>query len=179
MRRTGRARALLAMAACAVLAGCGIRPTGIISAGEGPRARAYAATITVYLVRGGGTAESGTLVAVTRPGLPGRPNLAVPQLSMPPTARERALGLHTEIHERLYADAAADGAGPTGHRSVLDVRASGPTRPATWSRTARAQIACTAQAIPGIERVNLWSRTDEERDEREILTCGQFSDLLD
>lgn len=170
MRRYQRAGGLLAVAACTALAGCGIRPTGILSAGEGPAARAYAATITVYLVRGRG------LVPVTRPGLPGQPNLAVRQLSVPPTARERALGLRTEVHGELYAGAAIDGSSPTGHAPEMDVRTNGPK---TLSRTAKAQIVCTAQAIPGTKRVNLWNISEVETRAWETLTCDEFSDLLD
>ncbi|MGI5202991.1 hypothetical protein ACQEU6_15620 [Spirillospora sp. CA-108201] len=176
MRRTDRARALLAVAACAALAGCGIRPTGIISAGEGPTARAYAATITIYLVRGG------RLVPVTRPGLPGESYLAVQQLTVPPTTGERALGLHTEVHGELYAQAAADGSGPARRGREIDVGPVGADGPKSWSRTAKAQIVCTAQAVPGTKRVNLLSRSDVEKHvlllKRETLTCDDFSDLL-
>ncbi|MEV3920477.1 hypothetical protein [Actinomadura coerulea] len=33
--------------------------------------------------------------------------------------------------------------------------------------------------IPGIRRVNLWSTLNPTKNRWEILTCGQFSDLLD
>ncbi|MEU8303988.1 hypothetical protein AB0C84_10535 [Actinomadura sp. NPDC048955] len=168
-----RARALLAMVTCAALTGCGIRPTGIISAGGAPNARGYAATITLYLVRGR------SLVPVTRPGLPGQPNLAVQQLSVPPTARERAAGLRTEVHGRLSAEAAVDGSSPTRRAPVMDVRPYDPDARPSWSRTAKAQIACTAMAIPGTKSVNLWRGPYREKRTWETLTCGQFAVLLE
>ncbi|SNR68833.1 hypothetical protein [Actinomadura mexicana] len=174
MRRTDRVRAFLAVAVCAALAGCGIRPTGIISAGDQPLAQAHAATITVYLVRGG------RLVPVTRPGLPGEPHLAIQQLNVPPTRSELAMGLRTDVHDELDAYSVEDVSSPVGRPAQLVVRPSGePAGEKTWSRTAKAQIACTAQVIPGIRRVNLWSTVNPTKNRWELLTCDQFADLLD
>ncbi|TDD82246.1 hypothetical protein E1293_16930 [Actinomadura darangshiensis] len=172
MRRPRRARALAAAAAYAALAGCGIRPTGIIGAGEPPAAQAQSATITVYLVR------DGRLQAVTRPGLPGRPYLAVEQLAVPPTGPERAMGLRTEVHRQLDAYTLVEASDPLGPRSQLAVRPTGAHQTKFWSRTAMAQIACTAQAIPGIERVNLRGTPDQDKNGWEMVTCDQFSDLV-
>ncbi|MFA1547392.1 hypothetical protein [Actinomadura chokoriensis] len=174
MRRPRWMRALPAVAACAVLAGCGIRPTGIISAGTGPGAQAHADTITVYLVRGH------RLLPVTRPGLPGQPNLAIEQLTVPPTGQERAIGLRTEVHEPLEAYKLVTMTDPVGDRPQMVVRSVERRNvPKNWSRIARAQIACTAQAIPGIESVRLLSALNATRSRLETLTCDQFADLLE
>ncbi|MFA1539137.1 hypothetical protein [Actinomadura monticuli] len=174
MRRPRWTRALPAVAACAVLAGCGIRPTGIISAGTGPAAQAHADTITVYLVRGH------RLLPVTRPGLPGQPNLAIGQLTVPPTGQERAIGLRTEVHGPLDAYKVVNMTGPVGHHPQMVVRSAGRRNvPKNWSRIAKAQIACTAQAIPGIQSVNLLSALNATETSLETLTCDQFADLLE
>ncbi|MEU8117115.1 hypothetical protein AB0C21_00215 [Spirillospora sp. NPDC049024] len=179
MRRRRRVRALLAAASCAALAGCGIRPTGIITAGDPPMAQAHAAAITVYLVRGGEPGRGGELVPVTRPGLPGEPNLAIEQLTVPPTERERLMGLRTEVHERLDAYSVDDVSTPVGRRAQLVVRpADRKTGTRKWSRTAMAQIACTGQTIQGIQNVNLWSTLSTTRSEWRVLNCDDFSDLL-
>ncbi|WP_141577230.1 hypothetical protein [Actinomadura sp. WMMA1423] len=167
-------RALLALAACAALAGCGIRPTGMIGAGAPPIAQGHTAPITVYLVR------DGKLVPVTRPGLPGEPHLAIQQLTVPPTERERRMGLRTDVHDELDAYSVEDVSSPVGHPAQLVVRpADHRAGTKDWSRTAKAQIACTAQTIQGIRRVNLWSTLNPTKNRWEFLTCGQFSDLLD
>lgn len=165
--------ALWAVAACAALAGCGIRPTGIIGAGEPPSAQAHPATITVYLVR------DGRLVPVTRPGLPGQPFLAMEQLAVPPTERERAMGLRTDVRRPIDAYAVVDMSSPVEQRSQLVVRPSGAQdRSKPWSRTAMAQIACTAQAIPGIDRVNLWGAPGAGEGGWALVACAEFPDLL-
>ncbi|MEU8341648.1 hypothetical protein SAMN05443665_1001219 [Actinomadura meyerae] len=167
-------RVLAVLAACAALAGCGIRPTGTIRAGGPPSAAAYPATVTVYLVHGG------RLRAVTRPGLPGEPHLGIGQLSVPPTTRERDMGLRTEIRERLVAYSVVDEHGPVTRRAILVVRPAGrPDTPRRWSRTALAQIACTAQAVPGIDRVNLSSTPKLDGTVWTSLACDDFADLLE
>ncbi|MEV4004127.1 hypothetical protein [Actinomadura sp. NPDC049753] len=172
MRRRHRAPGLVTAAACVALAGCGIRPTGIISAGDLPLAQAHAATITVYLVRGG------RLVPVTRSGLPGEAHLAVEQLTVPPTEQERAMRLRTEVHGELDVYSVDDVSSPMGHRSQLVVRPSAEAGAKGLSRTAKAQIACTAQTIQGVQRVNLGNTVDAPENRWEYLTCDQFSDLL-
>ncbi|MFG1857626.1 hypothetical protein ACGFJT_37730 [Actinomadura geliboluensis] len=175
MRRPHRMpRVLAAAAACAALAGCGIRPTGIVRAGELPSAGAYPATVTVYLVHGD------RLRSVTRPGLPGRPHLGLEQLNVPPTTRERAMGLRTEVDTPLEAYAVVDASGPVAGRSLMVVRpADGQPRSMGWSRIAMAQIACTAQAVPGIEGVSLWGAPNRDGAAWVPVTCDRFADLLE
>ncbi|MFI0482161.1 hypothetical protein [Actinomadura sp. 9N215] len=173
MSRSRRAlRPLLALAALLAVAGCGIRPTGIIDAGEAPAANGAAAEISVYLVR------DGKLRRVTRPGVPGQPYLAVEQLGVPPTERERAAGLRTEIGRALDAYLVSTASDRDDERSTLVVRPTDPlSRPPGWSRIAVAQIACTGQAIPGIERINLWGAPNADKTGWGLVRCDQFDDL--
>ncbi|WP_433478226.1 hypothetical protein ACQPZP_15030 [Spirillospora sp. CA-142024] len=166
-------RVWAAAVALAAVSGCGVRPTGILSAGTRPIANGRAATITVYLVK------DSRLVPVVRPGLPGHPFLAAEQLAVPPTTSERALGLRTEVHGPLEAYSVVDASKPERQRSQLVVRPADSEKwTKTWSRLAMAQIACTAQAIPGIDRVNLWGAPDPDKNGWEIVTCDRFSDLI-
>ncbi|RKS74751.1 hypothetical protein BZB76_3270 [Actinomadura pelletieri DSM 43383] len=171
--RAARWTALTALAVVLTASGCGIRPTGIVDAGDPPFARGYADTITIYLVRGG------MLRPVTRPGVPGRPYLAVEQLHVPTTPRERALGLRTEVRRALTVQAVSDGLGSTsdGH-SPLAVQGTGRSLSPAWSRTALAQIACTAEAVPGIEGVILVQATNTGGGGGRLVYCRQFADLL-
>ncbi|MEO3823381.1 hypothetical protein [Actinomadura sp. B10D3] len=164
--------AVLAAAAVAATLGCGVRPTGILSAGTKPIANGRASTMTLYLVR------EARLVKVVRPGLPGHPYLSLSQLAVPVTVGERRQGLHTEVR------------GPGGlwpylaERSVLVVRladvrfgADGAVRSGgRWSRIALAQVVCTAQAAPGVSDVQIMNEADP--DARETTNCDRFSDLL-
>lgn len=157
------AAAVVAAAASGVLvAGCGVQPTGIVSAGAGPVASGYAADVTVYLVRGG------RLHRVTRPGRPGHPYLAIEQLSVPPTTQDRRRGLATEIRRPLSAQA---GDGP-GQLVVAEYGGPYLTR---WTRLAKAQVACTAEAIPGVSFVTLatWEDSLNRR-----VPCAGYQDLL-
>ncbi|WP_067463429.1 hypothetical protein [Actinomadura macra] len=160
---------LTALLAAAVLAasGCGVRPTGILSAGDRPVARGQAPAITVYLL------QNGRLRPVVRPGLPGHPYLSIAQLSVPPTAAEQRLGLRTEVRHPLESRVVDD---PS--TLIIDVAHGGPRPRPDWSRAALAQIACTADALPGIDRVRLWGAPEPDGDGRGFLRCGQFSALL-
>ncbi|RFS85522.1 hypothetical protein D0T12_10855 [Actinomadura spongiicola] len=165
--------ALTALAAVLAASGCGIRPTGIVDAGNPPFARGYADTITVYLVRGG------MLRPVTRPGIPGRPYLAVEQLHVPTTPRERTVGLHTEVHRALTVQAVNEGLGSTFERPwPLAVQQIDRSMSPGWSRTAIAQIACTAEAVPGIEGVILVGASNTGDGGGTPVSCRQFADLL-
>ncbi|TDD97231.1 hypothetical protein [Actinomadura rubrisoli] len=176
MRRpAGPARAMMAaVLAVAVAAGCGVRPTGIISAGDKPVANGQAATITVYLLRGG------RLTPVVRPGLPGHPYLGVTQLGVAITSAERRQGLSTEVpwndglvvrREGRPGDLVVDvsQAQWVNGKLIYDVK---------WSRAAMGQVACTAQAVPGVKRVVLAGVLHREENNWITLTCEEFDDLL-
>ncbi|MFC6881282.1 MULTISPECIES: hypothetical protein [Actinomadura] len=154
---------LLGAAAGAAGAGCGIQPTGIVTAGDGPPASGQAGPMTVFLV-----GPDGRLASTVRPGLPGHPYAAVSQLAIPPTSGERRRGLTTAVPEplRLSARSSPTQGGPTGGVLDVDVRldvrldakdavAELRKRQPLWSRRAQAQVACTAETIPGVTKVRL------------------------
>ncbi|QXJ25192.1 hypothetical protein AGRA3207_006652 [Actinomadura graeca] len=60
---------------------------------------------------------------------------------------------------------------------IVDV-VPGPGRRPTLSRAALAQIACTADAITGIDRVGLRGAPGTGGNAWGVLTCGRFRDLL-
>ncbi|WP_329520047.1 hypothetical protein [Spirillospora sp. NBC_01491] len=143
-----------AVAVAAAVLGCGVRPTGIVAAGALPAADGRAEAVTLYLVD-----RDGRLVPVLRPGLPGHPYSALAQLSVPPTMEERRRGLTTKVRPTLRLEPqeppkADDSPG------VLTVQVHLTRRDVElgrvlWSSVAKAQVACTAAAIPGVRRVRL------------------------
>jgi hypothetical protein len=116
------------------VAGCGVRPSDVIPAGDPPSgAVAPTTTITLYLVK------NGRLSAVTRPGrrLSQADTLAL--LAAGPTAREQAHGLTTDVPPEAGPFSVT--AKPAGH---LVVNLSTPA--GELSTLAVEQIVCTAAA---------------------------------
>ncbi|MEW9528219.1 GerMN domain-containing protein [Microbispora sp. NPDC049125] len=135
--RTGLARRMLAagLVSIVAVAGCGVRPSDVIPAGDPPSGRvAPATTIILYLVK------NGRLSAVTRPA--GRPLFQAGTLALladGPTAEEHARGFTTDVPA---------GAGPfsvtvkpAGHLVVTLSIAAGDL-----SELAVEQIVCTVAA---------------------------------
>lgn len=140
--RTGLARrALVAgLLPLVTVAGCGVRPSGVITGGDPPHGgvQPTTTTITLYLVR------NGQLSAVTRPGGPPlSPADTLALLAAGPTASEQAHGLTSDVP--TAAGPFSVTADPTGHVVVT------PSTPARQLSTmAIAQIVCTAAATaPG------------------------------
>lgn len=167
-----RPRIALAAALAAVvtvLAGCGIRPTDHVSGQDLPHAAARPPTVSVFLLR------KGKLVKVQRPGLTGTPQLSILQLAVPVTDAEGAAGLTTEIRVKSLwidvKDLGPDQAGP-----YLNIY---PGEEVKWTRGALAQLACTAEAMEGINgrRPRLTSAPNVERPVFRVLRCEQFDDL--
>ncbi|GGL49100.1 hypothetical protein [Planomonospora parontospora] len=132
--RTALPRRVLAAGLVALaVAGCGVRPSDVIPAGDPPSGPVAPATITLYLVR------NGRLDAVTRPGGPLSRADTLALLAAGPAAGERARGLTTDVPPE---------AGPfsvtverPGHVVVT------PSAPAgELSALAVGQIVCTAAA---------------------------------
>ncbi|GAA0939055.1 hypothetical protein [Nonomuraea longicatena] len=131
-----RIRSALAVGLISLVAGCGIRPSVVISGGDPPSGRvAPAGMITLYLVK------DGRLGAVTRP-TGGRPQFRADVLALlaaGPTTMERGDGFTTEVPPE---------AGPfsvtTGPAGRLVVNLSAPA--GELSPLAVRQIACTAAA---------------------------------
>ncbi|QKG26387.1 hypothetical protein ACTIVE_8040 [Actinomadura verrucosospora] len=158
--------AMAAAAAAVVSAGCGVRPTGVLSAGGMPVANGRASTITVYLVKGG------VIRPVVRPGLPGHPYLAIAQLGVPVTSVEGRAGLYSEVRVPLEGRIVDD---PSV--LIVDLKEGVPHRRVSWSRVALGQIACTAASIPGVERVKLWSGPDPDEYGWGFVDCAGFADV--
>lgn len=116
------------------VAGCGVRPSGVITGGAPPSGRVAASpAITLYLV------AKGRLTAVTRAGtpLPEADTLAL--LAAGPTAKERARGLTTDV---------PPGAVPFSTTVRGDQLVVTPSVPGGGlSRLAVEQIGCTAAAM--------------------------------
>jgi hypothetical protein len=92
--RTGLARRVLAagLVSLVAVAGCGVRPSGVITGGDPPHGvLAPSATITIYLV------TNDRLSAVTRPGPPLSQADTLALLAAGPTTREQAHGLTTDV----------------------------------------------------------------------------------
>ncbi len=128
-------RLVAALAVACLLAGCGIRPTGAVDAGE--PASGVPSGGQVYLVDG-----DGQLRAVTRTGLSsGNPELVVQSLLLGPDSRERAAGLTTELPAGMTLVEVQFTAGAVG----VTVSAA----PDGMSKLAAAQLTCTVQAVFG------------------------------
>ncbi|MEV6985629.1 hypothetical protein AB0M95_30830 [Sphaerisporangium sp. NPDC051017] len=134
---TGLARRVLAagLVSLVAVAGCGVRPSGVVPAGDPPSgAVAPTMTITLYLVK------NGRLSAVTRPG--GRPLFPADTLALlaaGPSAREKAHGFTTDVPPEAGPFSVT--AEPAGH---LVVTLSTPA--GDLSTLAVEQIVCTAAA---------------------------------
>jgi len=136
--KTGRLL-LAALVLLLAVAGCGVRPSGVITGGDPPHGAVQpSATITLYLVK------DGQLAAVTRPGGPPLSQAdTLALLAAGPNAREQAQGLTSEV---------PPGAGPfsvsadsAGHFVVTVSTPAGQL-----STMAVEQIVCTAVATaPG------------------------------
>jgi hypothetical protein len=140
--RTGLAHRVLAagLVSLVAMAGCGVRPSGVITGGNPPSGAVEPnTTITLYLVK------NGRLSAVSRPGPAPSHADTLALLAAGPNPREQALGLTTDVPH---------GSGPfsvtaksAGH---LVVTVSTPA--GELSTLAVGQIVCTATAMlsPGL-----------------------------
>lgn len=134
--RPGLARRALAagLVSLVAVAGCGVRPSGVIIGGDPPRGAVESTTtITLYLVK------NGRLSAVTRPGGPLSQADTLALLAAGPTAREQAQGLTTDFPPEAGPFSVT--ANPAGH---LVVTLSTPV--SELSTLAVEQIVCTAAA---------------------------------
>ncbi|MEV4326965.1 hypothetical protein AB0J37_32435 [Microbispora rosea] len=136
--RTGLARRGLAagLVALVAVAGCGVRPSGVIIGGDPPSgAVARTTTITLFLVK------NGRLSAVTRRpiGRPLFPGETLMLLAAGPTPEEQADGLTSDIPPAAGPFSVT--AGPAGHVVVTLSAAAGDL-----SSLAVEQIVCTVAA---------------------------------
>jgi hypothetical protein len=138
--RTGLAGRVLAagLLSLVAVAGCGVRPSGVITGGDPPSGRVVpTTTITLYLV------TNGRLRAVTRPGGPLSQADTLALLAAGPTAEEHAHGLTTDVPPEAVPFSVT--AKPAG-RVVVTLS----TPASELSTLAVEQIVCTAAATaPG------------------------------
>lgn len=171
MRRLGITIAAL----CTAVAGCGIQPTGVVSAGDPPKPSAPASTVVIYLV-------SGTdLVQVRRAAVPGNPEFALDQLVAGPTPAERQSGITTQVPGNVSITYFR------GVRPVLLI--GGPDRQLAndglkWPRLGQAQLACTVEAVSGAKSFALTEEGASNVDQNVqpfgdgiAMSCSQFDDL--
>lgn len=173
---------LTLLAALAMLCGCGVQPTGTTRVGPLPTAQGPVVNNTIYVVR------DGKLVPVVRPGLPGAPLMPLWQLGHGVTDGERKAGLSStlpgigmvaDLSDPALRGTDARGVRPdtggTGGSGTVTVALHTTIQPRDWPRLWQAQIACTAQAIPGIEQAEL--NIFDGRPGR-VVRCADYRDLL-
>jgi hypothetical protein len=122
------------LAAVLLVAGCGVRPGGVVLGGP---ASTVASAAWLYLV------SDGEVVPVLRPGRAYTDALTL--LAAGPTAAERDRGLTTEVPAGIVFDGRADADGTPVVTASVDVT--------TLSPNAFAQIVCTAS--PDAEPVTI------------------------
>lgn len=155
----------VALAATGVLvAGCGVRPSGVITGNPAPSGPAEGAEL--YLL------AAGELTPVLRPtGQVPSPTAALTLLAAGPSPEERAQGLSSEVPSAAAAVAVTSGIPATEITVTLDFDAS------ALSGTAIEQITCTAEVAvfpdyspPGQVSVTITGRGHT----REPRTCFPF-----
>lgn len=146
-----------------VTAACGVRPTGVVGAGDPAVAQQAVPQTTVYVVR------QNRLVPVRRVAFPGAPQAALYALwERGVTGQELAQGLESPMGALRDFHVIFDtGDLPTG---VLQV--SFLSSPAV-SDLVRAQIVCSGTAQPGVRRVQL--AEEGALFLRRPMNCSRFS----
>jgi hypothetical protein len=131
-----------------VLTGCGVRPTGEVSAGEGPVATATSApqAQVVFL-------RDGVPVPVDRPVSPWDRQAVLDALAAGPTPAERTEGLTTELKVKQIL-AHSEG----GQVLIVDpVVSAGVLSPYAYT-----QVYCTIALLPGHPEAKIISRIDKK-----------------
>ncbi len=160
-----RAWLLLVVVLCGVLTGCGIRPTGVVDAGEPARGPIPEATEAIGETGGIQAAKPGaelyfvtgdTVQAVFRPDLPqGNPDIALLFLLKGPTGDELRSGYATDLPPDLTAL-------QLGRRSPDTVSVVMNLDPNRLSSLAVLQITCTiSYTVPLESRITLSSPDGE------------------
>jgi hypothetical protein len=133
------ARGVIAVAALLVTTGCGVRPTGVISAGDPAVARQAVPQATIYLVR------QNHLIPVRLAAVPGAPQAAVEALWDRQIEAQVSQGLLNPAGLLPRADVTFDS-------GTLFIYYNDAT-PA--SRLTVAQLVCSGAAQPGVQQVRL------------------------
>ncbi|GAA2208104.1 hypothetical protein GCM10009850_035620 [Nonomuraea monospora] len=136
-------RIALTLVALVALAGCGVRPTGVIPGGDPPSGLvAPSARVTIFLVK------DDRLSAVTRADRRATQANALTLLAEGPTARERSQGFTTEVPADAAPFSVSDASG--GHLMVNPATPGGELSP-----LAVEQIVCTLAAAVPEERARI------------------------
>ena len=131
---TARSRTAAVVAAVCLLSGCGVRPTGVVSAGEAPTATATSLPRSqVFFLLGGKPTP------VTRMVPPWDTQAVFDALLVGPTAQEHRRGLRTEVTPDVSVKALQS--------KVVFVDA--PKMAAKGMGLGYQQISCTALLLPG------------------------------
>ncbi|MEV5746446.1 hypothetical protein AB0L00_01385 [Actinoallomurus sp. NPDC052308] len=145
-------RVIFALVTMVLGTACGVRPTGVIGAGEPAVAQQAVPQTTVYLVRGG------ALVPVRRVAFPGAPQAALYDLwQSGPTGNELAAGMWSPLANLVvHAIRVRDG--------ILTVEYE---RDQPVTRLLMAQVVCSGTAQPDIRRVRMarWKYVGPESDQ--------------
>jgi hypothetical protein len=174
--RAAAARPLVAMAAIAVTAagGCGVEPTAVVDAGPAPVITGAPAMARIYLLRGGRLAPT-NVVAGSRNVNDIMTALFKASLRPPDGLTTDLAQLKlTQVQLMRYAPDRAtrnDPDSPVGLR--MRVFVSGPR----LSRTAMAQITCTARLRPDIWAVEIAHAAPGRTGRLKIHTCREYWDL--
>jgi hypothetical protein len=132
-------RGVTAVLALLAAAGCGVRPTGVISAGDPAVARQAVPQTTIYMVR------QNKLAPLRVVSVPGAPQVAVEALWDGPSDRSLLQGLLNPAGLLPRAEVSfQDGT------LVIFYRDATPA-----SRLTVAQLICSGAAQPGVQRVRL------------------------
>lgn len=133
-----------------VLAGCGVRPSEVIPAGEAPRQQATVQT-TLYWLNGGRLVGHPRLTAEYL-----SPDSAVEALLQGPTPAEQGLDMSTAlpVADILVVVSFRDGL----TEIVVDTGVAG------WSKTAMDQVTCTAMNAMGQDAPVVIVGNDERRE---------------
>lgn len=160
-----RVRDGLPLLAGLLVAACGVRPTGVMGAGDPALAQQAVPQTTVYLAR------QGRLTPVRRVALPGAPQAALIALWQEgPKVPEAAQGLSNPLADLKEFDVVFDRSGmPSGVLTVFFLTG----RPV--SDLLRAQIVCSGAAQPSVRLVRL---IDIHTAHVQSPKCSHFSRYL-
>ncbi|WP_433176611.1 hypothetical protein [Actinoallomurus sp. CA-150999] len=158
-----RVRDGLPLLAGLLVAACGVRPTGVVGAGDPALAQQAVPQTTVYLAR------QGQLVPVRRVALPSTPQAALTALWQEgPRVSEAAQGLSNPLADLKEFDVVFNTSMP-GALTVFFL-SGGPV-----SDLLRAQIVCSGAAQPGVRLVRL---IDIHTAHVQAPKCSHFSRYL-
>jgi hypothetical protein len=161
-----RFRPGLLMLAGLLVTACGVRPTGVLGAGDPAIAQQAVPQTTVYLAR------QGRLVPVRRVAFPGAPQAALTAVwEQGPKVPEAAQGLWNPLADLAEFHAVFNtGDMPPGILWAL-YSSAGPV-----TDLMRAQIVCSGTAQPGVQGVELIDMAASVR--TGPLRCSSFSRYL-